>query len=239
MTALVASGSASLRADLTLTQDACWLVASFAVPHRTASWALAGGGISQALRVAWHCVSEEELRPPVDAAALMRRRLSERGLSAAVGMMTSRRLDTFRDESERHGAVSARCVATVGLGNALRIGDPPGPSGRIGTINLLCRVSAPLSDRGLLEALSLATEARTAAVLGAGIPSRRTGHPATGTGTDCIVIAAPLEGYAQDYAGKHTALGHVIGAAVERAVSLAAADWVCELEARQNEERRS
>ena len=25
-----------------------------------------------------------------------------------------------------HGSLSARCIATVGLGNALRAGDPPG-----------------------------------------------------------------------------------------------------------------
>ena len=102
-----------------------------------------------------------------------------------------------------------------GLGNALRAGDPPGP-GRVGTINLLCRSSAPLTAEAQLEALALAAEARTLAVREAGVPSTRTGLPASGTGTDCIVIASP-RGRAPGgvpYAGKHTAIGHAIGAAV-------------------------
>jgi adenosylcobinamide amidohydrolase len=220
--------AAASAAELTVTCEARWLVAAFANVHRTASWALAGGGIARARQVAWHLVTESELRPPVDAKELLRARLAERGLPGAVGMMTSHRLDAYRDASAVHGTVTARCIVTVGLGNALRIGDPPGVAGRIGTINLLCRVSVSLTERGLLEALSLAAEARTAAVLRGGVASRRTGLPATGTGTDCIVIAAPLEGRGQDYAGKHTALGHVIGAAVEEAVFGGAAAWVRE-----------
>ena len=73
-----------------------------------------------------------------------------------------------------------------------------------------------------LEALALAAEARTLAVREAGIASTRTGLPASGTGTDCIVIAAPDAPHDQcaAYAGKHTALGHVIGAAVHDATRL-------------------
>jgi adenosylcobinamide amidohydrolase len=48
----------------------------------------------------------------------------------------------------------------------------------------------------------------------AGVPSTRTGLPASGTGTDCIVIASPRAPGGVPYAGKHTAIGHAIGAAV-------------------------
>ena len=73
----------------------------------------------------------------------------------------------------RHGDCSARCVATVGLGNALCAGDPPVAGEPAGTINLLCHVSTPLSELALLEALALAAEARTLALLEARVPSSR------------------------------------------------------------------
>ena len=74
--------------------------------------------------------------------------------------MTSRDLRPYVDLERTYREVSCRCIATVGLGNALRAGDPPGPDGRIGTINVLCRVSVGLTDEGLLEAIALASEAR-------------------------------------------------------------------------------
>jgi len=194
-----------------------WLIARFTAEHTTASWAIAGGGLGAAWAVAWLQVRDDELVPAVDPGALLRDRLAAAGLPGAVGLMTTRNLDSYVDATAHHGAVSARCIATVGLGNALRAGDPPGRA-RLGTINLLCRVSAPLSPEAQLEALALAAEARALAVREAGVASTRTGRPASGTGTDCIVIAAPRAGDAAVFAGKHTALGHVIGAAVLDAI---------------------
>ena len=110
-----------------------------------------------------------------------------------------------------------------------RVGDAPGANAMapVGTINLLCAVSVPLSEEAALEALSIAVEARTAAVLEARHPSRRSGAPATGTGTDCVVLAWP-EPVAPPavFAGKHTALGHVIGRAVGDCVRAGVADWL-------------
>jgi adenosylcobinamide amidohydrolase len=203
-----------------------WLVVRFREEHTVMSWAIVGGGIRRAQCVAWHEVNDRELRPPVDAGDLLRSRLASARLRGSVGLLTSRRVDTYSDVDTTHGDVSARCIATVGLGNALRAGDLPGESGRIGTINLLCRVSRPLTSEAQLEVLSLAAEARTLAVLEAGVPSRRSGLRATGTGTDCIVIASPSKGSAAPYAGKHTEIGHVVGASVERAVRLGVTRWL-------------
>ena len=80
-----------------------------------------------------------------------RRRLAEAGLGGAIGLLTSRDVSAYTDTECARDGVSARCIATVGMGNALRAGDPPGPTARIGTINLLCRVSVPLG--GLLAFL--------------------------------------------------------------------------------------
>ena len=142
-----------------------------------------------------------------------------------MGLLTSCDLDSWVEANAEAGPARAHCVATVGLGNALRVGDPPGPFARIGTINLLCSVDAPLQAEALLEALAVATEAKTVAVLENGVASRRTGLAATGTGTDCVVIASPLGPGRAPYAGKHTEVGAAIGAAVRDAVDRGARAW--------------
>ena len=142
------------------------------------------------------------------------------GLSDAVGLITSRKRYGQVVETAQHGIFTACCVATTGLSNALRIGDQP-TYVPVGTINLLCQVSVPLSEECALEAIAMAAEARTAAVMD-------TSGPATGTGTDCIVIAHPQEGEPAKYAGKHTQLGHVIGKAVYDAVHRGIKEWQSE-----------
>ena len=83
-------------------------------------------------------------------------------------------------------------------------------------------IDAGLTETAQLEALSIAVQARTAAVMEVGL-HLDTGL-ATGTGTDCAALACdPGEGR---YAGLHTALGEAIGAATRQAVAAAAADWI-------------
>ncbi|MEI9901841.1 MAG: adenosylcobinamide amidohydrolase [Hyphomicrobium sp.] len=111
-----------------------------------------------------------------------------------------------------------------GLSNSERVGTRlHRPPVFAGTINTLVHVAQPLSDAALIEAISIATEARTTAVLDAGV--ERAGLTITGTGTDCIAIAAPLGDNAACYAGKHTAIGEAIGAAVYEATADGIRDW--------------
>jgi adenosylcobinamide amidohydrolase len=214
---------------MSVAQDDRWLVASFATPVRACSWAIVGGGLVDVEHVVWLEVRDGDLRPPVDAKALLEQRLRDRGLARTVGLLTSRRVSTYRDVVVTQGELHARCLATVGLGNALRAGDPPGVAGRIGTINLLVHVEASLTDVALLEASAIATEAKAAAVLEAGVISRRTGSPATGTGTDCTVVSCALPhagARSAAYAGKHTAIGAVVGEAAYRAVRDGVDAWL-------------
>lgn len=204
------------------------LLVRFATLQRMCSWAIVNGGFVETQAVGWIEVGHSELRPPVDARSLLRTRLKQAGAAGAVGLLTSRDVTTFADAAAHDGDMRARCIATVGLGNALRAGDPPGPSARIGTINLLCHVDVGLTDEALLEAMSIATEARTVSILEAAVPSARSGLSASGTGTDCIVMAAPVAGCRQRYAGKHTRIGHVVGAAVAEAVRQGATRWTTE-----------
>jgi len=213
------------------------LVVPLGAPHDVLSWAIVGGGRRVATDVVWREVVRGELGPEVDPPALLRRALADAGLPDAVGLMTARDVRTFEvvEAADSGGALRAHCVATVGLANALAAGDPPGtpPGVHAGTINICVSLSVPLTDEALLEALALAAEARTAAVLEARLPSPLSGRPASGTGTDCIVIAAPVAapGGAYPaarlaYAGKHTRVGSVLGAAVRDAVARGIARWL-------------
>ena len=212
------------------------LVVPLGAPHDVLSWAIVGGGRRVATDVVWREVVRGELGPEVDPPALLRRALADVGLPDAVGLMTARDVRTFdvAEVVDAGGALRAQCVATVGLANALAAGDPPGtpPDAHAGTINVCVSLSVPLTDEALLEALALAAEARTAAVLEARLPSPLSGRPASGTGTDCIVVAAPVVpggGYPAArfaYAGKHTRVGSVLGTAVRDAVARGIARWL-------------
>jgi adenosylcobinamide amidohydrolase len=201
------------------------LVVPLGAPHRCLSWAVVNGGLTRASRVVWRQVLDDELSRDVDPVALLARALEEARLAGAIGLCTARRLDAYQ-VCESDGV---RCVATVGLGNALAAGDPPGALRPVGTVNLLVQLARPLDDGGLAEACALAAEARTAAVLEARVPSRVTGRPATGTGTDCIVVAAPEDGVPERWVGKHTAIGAQLGAAVREATARGVAAWLADL----------
>jgi adenosylcobinamide amidohydrolase len=99
----------------------------------------------------------------------------------------------------------------------------------VGTINVLAVVSVPLTDGALVEAVALASEARTAALVPFAVPSVVSGQVASGTGTDCIAIACPPLGPGvQCYAGKHTEVGSAVGLSVREAVERATRKWLDE-----------
>lgn len=198
-----------------------WLSARLNGPHRCLSWAPYRAGFQTTDHVLWREVRNADLTPEYDAIGGLAAEMAERNTPDAVAMMTSREVATFRLEAASLGRSMAQCLATVGLSNALRV-NHAGPSAPIGTINLLVVTNTPLLDTGLIEALSIATEARTAAVMDHG-PMLTTGQ-ATGTGTDCIVVAAPPGD--QQFAGLHTDVGQSVGAAVYAAISAGTQHWM-------------
>lgn len=126
--------------------------------------------------------------------------------------------------SARRDDLTVGAWCTAGCSNALRIGDPATSKlPRPGTINLILVVNQRLSPAAMVEAMAMATEARVAAVHDAGVLSTQTGQPATGTGTDCIVLASPAQGRSHRYCGKHTLLGELIGKAALRSCTKALA----------------
>ncbi|HXI60396.1 MAG TPA: adenosylcobinamide amidohydrolase [Polyangia bacterium] len=228
MTAVeIAARPSDLGVTVVETAAARALVVRLHGPHDLLSWAIVNGGRTKTDVVVWREVRLAELGPTVDAGALLRETLAQVDAPGAVGLLTAR--DIRRHETERaaRDGIQAECLATVGLGNLLAVGDPTTAlRSPVGTINLLCRVSVGLTEEALLEASAIAAEARTAAVLAAGLRSPLSGRPATGTGTDCIVIAAPATARPDRFAGKHTACGSAMGAAVFGAVSRGVARWL-------------
>ncbi len=207
------------------------LVARFRRQQRFMSWAIAGGGMTHGREVAWCQVTNAELPPDVDPTAVLRERLALAGVPDAVGLMTSADIGRYVQQTAGSAGLEARCVATVGLGNRLRPGDSPGPSRPAGTINILCALSRSMTERAMIEATALCAEARAVAVHESGIRSLRSGLAASGTGTDCHVIAAPEDpereqGEPLTFVGKHTEAGHLMGQVVLAAVSRGARAWL-------------
>ncbi|WP_116133501.1 adenosylcobinamide amidohydrolase [Tropicimonas sp. IMCC34043] len=206
-----------------VTHTGPWLIADLAAPHRVLSWALNRPGFVTASRIVFREVRNRDLPPDLDAAAWLNAALAEAGLSDAPALLTSRSIASYRLTHAEAEGIAAQCLATVGLSNAERVGhrqrfDPA----RFGTINIALSCSAGLSEAGQIEALSIATEARTAAVIAAGFNLPE--GPATGTGTDCIALAVPPgDG---PFAGLHTAVGEAIGRATFDAVAAGCAHWL-------------
>jgi adenosylcobinamide amidohydrolase len=151
---------------------------------------------------------------------------------AVLGTAANMHNAVLQTESFRELTVLAVCTGGV-ESNAGRAGDPASvyetgegfekinkaadPKGP-GTINTMLFINKPLTPGALTRTLVTATEAKTAALQELCVNSRYSDGPATGTGTDQIGVAAcetgesPLTG-----AGKHAALGELIGRAVLRA----------------------
>ncbi|HEY9038017.1 MAG TPA: adenosylcobinamide amidohydrolase [Roseovarius sp.] len=211
----------------TLVHDAPWLEFDLGADMQVLSWAINRPGLVTARRILWREVRNADLPQDLDVLDWLHGQLSARGALDAVTFLTSRHIRCHHVAEAEVGAVRATAIATVGLSNAERIGQRIDRAGHDwGTVNIALRLDAGpgagLTDVALIEALSIAAAARTAAVLEAGmdLPSGR----ATGTGTDCIAVAARAGTIA--YAGMHTELGEAAGRAVHDAVTAGAQEWM-------------
>lgn len=202
-----------------------FLVAEFAEPQAMLSWSLTRPGFTTARKVAWLEVRNDDLAIDVDPTLLLETRMAAAGHGDSVHLMTSRDIRHHHLAEAGSGLVKAACLATVGLGNAGRVGARPATTSPFGTINLLVHVDRPLASGAMIEAISIATQARTAAIID--LDWRLDGRPATGTGTDCIVVATP-HGEGEQFAGLHTDTGAALGRAVYNAVHEGGLVWVGE-----------
>ena len=202
--------------------DPPWLTLDLAREMPVLSWSVNRPGLVRARRILWREVRNVDLPEDLDVTIWLDAQLAAREASDAVCFLTSCDIAQFTVARAQADGITARAVATVGLSNAESVGHrlPPAAHGW-GTINIAVELTESLTEAARLEALSITAQARTAAILSAGI-TLPTG-PATGTGTDCIAIAAPEGG--TRYAGLHTGVGEAVGRAVWDAVARGVALW--------------
>jgi adenosylcobinamide amidohydrolase len=217
---------------MTIALAAPWLFWDLGAEHRIFGWPLNMPGFGMARRIGWRQLRNADLPPERDVKLFLQDELQAQDALDAPCFLTSRRIDSYEHRHVLAGEAQAECIVTLGLSNAERVGARVDRSTRdwdrdlgamFGTINIAAKVNQSLTDAGMIEALSILVQARTAAVIDAG--HRLPTGIATGTGTDCALIAAPLESARQDYAGLHTDLGVALGGAVYQATFDAAKHW--------------
>ena len=199
-----------------------WLTFDLEAEMQVLSWAINRPGFVKARRIIWREVRNTDLPQEMDVLGWFGQELMERGLEDSVAFLTSRDVSSYSENTAKVGSTTAQCVATVGLSNAERIGQRIDRQERgLGTINVAVRLNSGLTQAGLIETLSIATQARTAAIMDMAL--WLSGGLATGTGTDCIAIAAPYGSCS--FAGMHTELGEAVGKAVYTATTMGARQW--------------
>jgi adenosylcobinamide amidohydrolase len=118
--------------------------------------------------------------------------------------------------------LTVTALVTAGAdGNALRTSKDPGAFYDPGTINIILLTNRALTPGAAAGALIVITEAKTAALWDMDIRSTESPreNPATGTGTDDIIVVWGDEGSPADYTGGHGKIGELIGRTVYDAVS--------------------
>ncbi|MDR1298079.1 MAG: adenosylcobinamide amidohydrolase [Deltaproteobacteria bacterium] len=154
-----------------------------------------------------------------DLAARMELLGLDKGTSAL--MFTGADMDNLAAVTKRHLDLTVTALATAGAeSNAVRSGKDEGAYYEPGTINVIVLSSRRLSEAGAARAMITATEAKTAALWDLGVRSSQTplANPATGTGTDSLIVVAGGSGKAVDYTGAHGKIGQLISEAVYEVV---------------------
>jgi len=177
-------------------------------PVRAIATTVLGGGIGERrwLVNAEVALGYDRPDPAADAAEIG----AALGLTGAgVGFLTAARV---RDVASAEDA-GVRCDATVGISVPTWAAAPDGAWSEWapGTINLVCWVPAPLSDAALANALVTVTEAKTQALLEAGVPG-------TGTASDAVAVCCPAGG-TEAYGGPRSVWGARLARAVHAAVA--------------------
>ncbi|MCX7354596.1 MAG: adenosylcobinamide amidohydrolase [Alphaproteobacteria bacterium] len=195
-----------------------WLLLDFGKDLRLIGWPVVGAALGPARRVAWLQVRNADLPPDRDPTVYFTERAQAAGVSFDAGLMTAADLRGFA-VAQRAGGVSV--VATGGLGNAesvLSAASEPRNAAKVGTINVVAVIDRSLTLAAQIEALSIVAEARTAAVMSFGLTMMGDERPVTGTGTDCILVAAPGDKAGLAHCGLHTSIGRALAEAAYESV---------------------
>ncbi len=141
-----------------------------------------------------------------------------------AGVMTAASMNSLRHAVQGDDAVTLACFVTAGMRNARRAGDAADEHLQPGTINIALVCNRHFTPAAAIEALLIATEAKTAACYDLNVVSPVSGQMATGTGTDSICLLSALkpgDHASVEYCGKHTRVGEWIGVAAYQATQAA------------------
>ncbi len=178
-------------------------------PGRACASGPLGGGLGER---AW--ILNAQVPPDyddVDVDAHLRRLAASAGCDGpGVGLLTAAPV------TERTVGTDADVVAyaTVGLRRPTWAAAPTtrGPRvASVGTINVVAFLPAPLGDAALVNAVMTVTEAKSQALVEAGVPG-------TGTATDAVCVLTPRDGVSHRYGGPRSTLGAPLARAVHAAV---------------------
>ena len=222
----------------TLDVDDHSMICSFPSPRLVLSTSLYNGGYLMADAVFNHRLTEivnsEKELPGGNMENYLALVAKDRGLPSAssTGLLTSAKMDCRGYSVIGFKGTVVEIVATAGVDeNAVRAGDaacyyeddgdyqpietsPPG-----GTINILAFTNISLPRGAMAKALLGITEAKTAALQELAVMSPLTLNPATGTGTDGMILACdPTSPVVCTDTGTQSKLGELFCRAAKAAV---------------------
>jgi adenosylcobinamide amidohydrolase len=140
-------------------------------------------------------------------------------------MLTSAWTEKAQTAVETADGIRALVVATVGLSNASAAGLTGRAGPAPGTINTVVVVDADPESAAMVNLVMTVTEVKTAVLLDAGVKTVD-GHPATGTCTDAVVVAATARGPRCRFGGPISELGWVVARAARQALGTGVRRWL-------------
>ncbi|QGQ46094.1 adenosylcobinamide amidohydrolase [Metabacillus sediminilitoris] len=139
---------------------------------------------------------------------------------STIGMMTAVNLKDVSIVEKEYEGIKILTVITAGVGNAVDITAKKSVDTgiQIGTVNIMVFIDAHLTDGALVNAVQSVTEAKTKAFVDLHIKDPVTQTIATGTSTDCTLVASTQKGEPTPYTGSGTVIGKGIGLSVYQAL---------------------
>jgi adenosylcobinamide hydrolase len=182
-----------------------------------ASTAVLGGGMVSARCIVSVRVPQDYAG--TDPAADIRRAARGRGWTPDVGLMTAVPLDRTCFAGASTQGIAALAVVSAGVRQPWAAGSKRGPVSGAGTINVIVLLDRGVEPAAALNLLVTITEAKVLALLEEGLRTQD-GEPASGTATDAVVVASPLDepGRCWQYGGPATPPGWAVAAATRKAL---------------------
>ena len=198
-----------------------------ATPLAVASSAVVGGGLARVRAIVNVHVEKHGSLADARHAADVFARLC--GIEEPyVGLLTGARTEHAEIETVRYDGLAATAIATVGLSNRTTAGvSPPVAVVPASTINTIVIVDADAAPAALVNAMMTVTEAKTLALVEAGVRTPD-GRFATGTSTDAVVVAVTGRGSYQPFGGPVSGLGWLAAQAAGAALRRGIARWLAE-----------